>query len=157
MKNNKIRSLILVFGMLLLLSTVLTFAILRASGSGSGTIRTAKWSVSRNYSQTGDSIEIYQGGATDRYTLTVQSASEVDVLYKIIISNLPTGVEVDIDNTGYLTPTAGTLIIENANTVINYNDSVKTKTHTLTFKAASTASLVTDREINIDVEFRQDV
>ncbi len=157
MKNNKIRSLILVFGMLLLLSTVLTFAILRASGSGSGTIRTAKWSVSRNYSQTGDSIEIYQGGATDSYTLTVQSASEVDVLYKIIISNLPTGVEVDIDNTGYLTPTAGTLIIENANTVINYNDSVKTKTHTLTFKAASTASLVTDREINIDVEFRQDV
>ncbi len=158
MKNNKIRSLILVFGMLLLLSTVLTFAILRASGSGSGTIRTAKWSVSRNYSQTGDSIEIYQGGATDSYTLTVQSAAEVDVLYKIIISNLPAGVQVDIDNTGYLPPDAnGNLTIENANTVINYNDSPRTKTHILTFRATAGASLVTDQEIDIDVEFRQDV
>jgi len=157
MKNNYNGVWLLVFGMFILLSTVLTFALLRASGNGSGSLKTATWSVSRNYSQPGDSLEIYQGGATDSYTLTVQSASEVDVLYKIIISNLPTGVEVDIDNTGYIPSNAGTIIIENANTVINYNDTVKTKTHTLTFRATNSAPLVTDREIDIDVEFRQDV
>ena len=57
-----------------------------------------------------------------------------------------------------LTPTAsGTLTIETANTVINYNDATKTKTHTLTFRATSEASFITNQEINIDVEFRQDV
>ena len=119
---------------------------------------TATWSVSRNQSQSGDSINIYPGGATDSYTLTVQSNSEVDVLYKIIISNLPADVEVDLDNTGYLPPTAsGSLTIETANTVINYNDAIKTKTHTLTFRATSEASFITNQKINIDVEFRQDV
>ena len=105
-----------------------------------------------------DSINVYKGGATDSYTLTVQSNSQVDVLYKIIISNLPSGVEVDIDNTGYLTPTAsGTLTIENANTVINYGDSTKTKTHILTFRATNEAQLVTNQKIDIDVEFRQGI
>ena len=90
--------------------------------------------------------------------MTVQSNSEVDVLYRIVIDNLPSGVVVDIDNTGYQTPSAGgTLIIENANTVINYNDVSKTKTHILTFKANNDAVLVSNQEIDIDVEFRQDV
>ena len=67
-------------------------------------------------------------------------------------------VEVDIDNTGYLTPTAsGTLTIENGNTVINYGDSTKTKTHILTFRATNGAQLVTNQKIDIDVEFRQGI
>lgn len=158
MKNNVVKILILIIGIPLVFYAVHTFALMRSSTSGSGSLDAATWSVTRNYSQSGDSIDIYPGGATDSYTLTVQSSAEVDVLYKIIISNLPSGVEVDMDNTGYLPPDAnGVLTIENANTVINYNDSLKTKTHILTFKAVAGASLVTDQEIDIDVEFRQDV
>ncbi len=157
MKNNKLKILIFVVGISLIFCTIHTFALMRMGTNGSGSLDAATWSVSRNYSQPGDSLELYPGGATDSYTLTVESHSEVDVLYKIIISNLPSDVEVDIDNTGYQEATAGVLTIENANTVINYNDSIKTKTHVLTFRATSGASLVTDQEIDIDVEFRQDV
>ncbi len=157
MKNKLLKTMMFIIGLLLVLYTMHTFALMRASTTGNGSLDTATWSVTRNKSQSGDSIEIYRGGATDSYTLTVQSNSEVDVLYKIIINNLPSGVEVDIDNTGYQTPTSGTLTIENANTVINYNDAVKTKSHILTFRAANGASLVTDQKIDIDVEFRQDL
>lgn len=135
--------------------TLHTFALYRNSKSSSGSIETATWSVTRSQSQSGDSIDVVVGGDTDTYSLTVQSNSEVDVKYKIIISNLPTGIEVDLDNTGYLTPSNGSLTIQNNNTVINYNDVSKTKTHTLTFRAVSGASLVTNQEIDIDVEFSQ--
>lgn len=137
--------------------TLHTFALYRNSKGSSGSMVTATWNVTRSQSQSSDSLEVYAGGETDSYTLTVQSNSEVDVKYKIIIDNLPSGVEVDIDNTGYLTPTAGVLTIENNNTFINYNDAVKTKTHVLTFKAAAGSTLVDNQEIDIDVEFRQDV
>ena len=158
MKNNIVKVLIFFIGISLVFCAAHTFALMRNSTSGNGSLDAATWSVTRNHSQSGDSIEIYPGGATDSYTLTVQSNSEVDVLYKILISNLPAGVQLDIDNTGYLPPDAnGNLTIENANTVINYNDSPRTKTHILTFRATAGTSLVTDQEIDIDVEFRQDV
>ena len=131
MKKRLVKLLLLVIAIPLVFYAIQTFAIFRKSGSGIGSLDTATWSVSRN---------------------------QVDVLYKIIISNLPADVEVDLDNTGYLPPTAsGSLTIETANTVINYNDAIKTKTHTLTFRATSEASFITNQEINIDVEFRQDV
>ena len=38
---------------------------------------------------------------------------------------------------------------------INYNDSTKTKNHTITFRATNSAIPVLDQEINIDVEFKQ--
>ena len=157
MKKKIVKSFLLVTGMVLLYSAVLTFALMRMNGNSTGSIKSAKWSVTRNYSQAGDSIEIYKGGETDSYTLTVQSESEVDVKYKVIIRNLPEGVEVDIDNTGYETPSNGSLTIEKANMVINYNDSNKTKTHTITFRATNTAQLITDQDIHIDVEFRQTI
>lgn len=155
MKNKIIKIMIFVIGISLIFYAVQTFALLRNRASGNGSINTATWSVTRNQSQSGDSIEIVPGLSTDSYTLTVQSNSEVDVIYSIIISNLPTGVKVDLDNSGnYRTPTAGTLRINSAGT-INYNDSVKTKTHTLTFRAESGTTPVTDQEIDIDVEFKQ--
>ena len=100
MKKRIIKTLILCIVIIIVSYAVHTFALMRASGSVNGSINTSTWSVTRNHSQSGDSINVYKGGATDSYTLTVQSAAEVDVLYKIIISNLPSGVEVDIDNTG---------------------------------------------------------
>ena len=155
MKNKLLKTMMFIIGLLLVLYTMHTFALMRASTTGNGSLDTATWSVTRNKSQSGDSIEIYRGGATDSYTLTVQSNSEVDVRYKIIINNLPSGVEVDIDNLGYQTPTSGSLTVENANTIINYNDAKKTKTHIITFRATDESTPVTNQKIDIDVEFRQ--
>lgn len=154
MKKKLGKALLLVIVIPLILYAIRTFAIYRKSLSATGILPAATWSVTR--SQSDDSIDIMPELTTDIYNLTVQSNSEVDVEYKIIISNLPTGVEVDLDNSGnYRTPTDGNLTIQTANTVINYNDTTKTKHHVLTFRATSEASLVTNREINIDVEFKQ--
>ena len=157
MKKKIINSLLLITILLIISYSVNTFALFRKTGSGTGTLNTATWSVTRSQSQSGDSIDLTAGTTTDDYILTVQSSSEVDVVYSIIISNLPSGVEVDLDNSGtYLTPTSGTITINNAGT-IDYNDSVKTKTHTLTFRATSGATTVSDQSINIDVQFKQDI
>ena len=48
------------------------FAIFRNSRSGSGTITAASWSVSRNQSGSGETLNIVPEGANDSYTLTVQ-------------------------------------------------------------------------------------
>ena len=155
MKKKIITSIVIVVVLLLGFYAIRTFAIFRKASSGTGSIKAAKWSVTRSQSQSGDSIDIMPGLTTDDYILTVESDSEVDVIYSIIISNLPTGVEVDLDNSGnYSTPTSGTITIDPAGT-INYNDAQKTKTHTLTFRATSGAPLVTDQSINIDVKFKQ--
>ena len=155
MKKRLVKPLILVVAIPLVFYTIHTFAIFRKSGSATGTLTAATWSVTRSQSQSGDSIDLTPGVATDNYTLTVQSQSEVNITYSIIISNLPTGVEVDIDNSGnYRQASSGTITISPAGT-INYNDSTKIKTHTLTFRATSGASLVTAQEIDIDVEFKQ--
>ena len=155
MKIKIVKIIILIFIMFFCFYAVHTFALYRDSKNGSGSMKAATWSVTRSQSQSGDSIDVISGGDTDTYSLTVQSNSEVDVKYKIIISNLPTGIEVDLDNGGYLTPSNGSLTIQNNNTVINYNDVSKTKTHTLTFRAVSGTESVLNQEIDIDVEFSQ--
>jgi len=131
-----------------------TFAMYRDSASGEGTIPAATWSVTRSYSDPNDSLELTSGTITDDYTLTVQSNSKVDVIYDIIISNLPEGVVVSLDDGSDLPQEEGKITIPNAGT-INYNDSEKVREHTLTFKAISGATAVSEQEIDIDVEFRQ--
>ena len=147
--------LLSVFAIFVFTVIVTTFAIFRGSGSGTGSVRAATWSISRSQSSSGDSLEVIPELSTDVYNLTVTSASEVDVVYTVIISNLPTGVEVSLDNGTYQPSSNCTVRISNAQTVINYNDAVKTKNHTLTFRATSSAQVVSDQEIDVDVEFKQ--
>lgn len=149
--------LLSVFAIFVFTVIVTTFAIFRGSGSAAGSLHAATWSISRSQSASGDSLEVIPELASDVYNLTVTSNSEVDVVYTIIVSNLPTGVEVSLDNGTYQTPTSGTVRISNAQTVINYNDTVKTKNHTLTFRATSSAQVVSDQEIDVDVEFKQSI
>ena len=143
------------FTMFVFAIIVTTFAIFRGGTSVTGSVRAATWSISRSQSASGDSLSVIPELASDVYNLTVTSSSEVDVTYTIIISNLPVGVEVALDNGTYQTPTSGTVRISNAQTVINYNDAVKTKNHTLTFRATSSAQVISDQEIDVDVEFKQ--
>ena len=135
-----------------------TFGLLRSSGSATGSLITAEWSVSRNQSESTDSIEVIPEMSTDTYNLTVTSSSEVDVKYTVIVSNLTVGVEVQLDDGTFQTPSNGTIRLTKNGGVtgtINYNDDPKTKNHTLTFRAISSAQTVSDREIDIDVEFKQ--
>ena len=148
---------LLIFVIIFFAALATTFAIYRKASSGSGSLDTSTWSISRSTSQQGDSIDVIAGTNEDTYDLTVTSGSEVDVTYTIILSNLPDDIQVKLDNGSYNTPDSVTHKITILGGTINYNDSVKTKTHTLTFRALSGATPVTAQSINIDVEFKQTI
>ena len=149
------KKIIFIFPVLILLffCAMQTFGIFRSSGDDNKTVPSAIWSVSRNHSSSSDSIDLVKGQDEDDYTLTVESRSEVDVTYSVIISDLPAGVEVDLDGVTY--PQSNNEIrIDNVG-AIYYSDQEKVKTHTLTFRATNEASIVAGNEIDIDVEFKQ--
>lgn len=131
-----------------------SLALYRDSKQGTGSMEAATWSVTRNHSASGDSLNLIPDSLNDDYTLTVQSNSEVDVYYSVIISNLPTGVEVSIDNGSFLTPTNNTITINNVG-LIRHSDQTKTRSHILTFRATSSAETTSNQQIHIDVKFQQ--
>ena len=92
--------------------------------------------------------------ATWDVSLNITSQSEVDMLYNIVIDDLPSGVSVKLDNGSFIPESSGEVIFNNAGSIL-YSDVNKTKTHTLTFKAASGTSYVANEEININVITRQ--
>lgn len=145
------------FVMILFVVVATTFSIYRKTASGTGSITTATWNISRSTSQQGDSIDVIPGGSDDTYDLTVTSGSEVDVTYTIVLSNLPNDIRVKLDDGDFLPPDFVTHKLTIAGGTINYNDSIKTKNHTLTFRAASGAQTVSAQKIDIDVEFKQTI
>ena len=93
-------------------------------------------------------------GVTDTtYTLNVKSLSEVDVKYDIVISNLPTGIEVSLNGVDFYQASNGRIVINNAG-IILYSGS-RTNTHTLTFRGVSGASFVNNQEVTINVVAEQ--
>ncbi len=153
-KVNKFIILAIAILLLLILSSPPSAALLKRTINGEGTVRTSTWGVSM---EEDDNTEIsiinseYKDGT---YTFTVSSNSEVDVDYSIIISNIPTGVRIKLDDGEFKGTSTGTLTYENIGTIL-YTDSPKEKEHTLTFKALSSAAPVEDWEISLDVVMNQ--
>ena len=143
----------MVFVMTLFLGSS-TYAIYRGFISIGGTLASSEWHVYLNQQNVEDHLSIVQGGATDTYTLRIVSESEVDVVYSIIISNLPAGVSVSLDNDTPIPQSNNQVIISNAGTIL-YQNSEHTKIHHLTFVAAADATLATSQQVNIDVVARQ--
>jgi len=127
----------------------------KSNTTSSKTVSTADWNVSLNQNEISDSISIVNNGSTGTYTLKVVSDSEVDTEYSIIISNIPTGVDVKLDTeNNYRTPVNGVVTIEPAGT-IHYTGSREEVTRIITFRANNGSSVVNNRAINIDVVFKQ--
>ncbi len=135
-----------------------SFAIFRNMKDGSGLVRGAQWSVSLNQTGVEDHLSIISvpNELVSSYTLNITSNSEVNVVYSIVIDNLPTGTSVLLDSGEYVQESNNKVTFTNAGT-INYTDANKNKTHTLTFKASSSTSYVTNQVVNIDVVAKQQV
>lgn len=120
---------------------------------GSGENDVAKWELLLD----GDaqSISLSPGGSAVNYTLRVTSNSEVSSKYSIEISNLPNTVRVSVDNGEYIEPVNGIILFENSGS-FNASTSSIVNNHTLSFKAISGASSVSNRELNIDIIAVQD-
>ncbi len=159
MKNMKTRKtrktkkniIILIF----LLSVIVipsSLGIFKNSASITSPITASSWNVSVN-SSSNSSMQLVPNSGTASYDIVVTSSSEVDTDYSIIVSNIPSGVQVKLDNNEY-EPYSSTVTFSNVGTIL-YGDQYNYKTHILTFKANTGATLVNNQQVSVDVEFKQ--
>ena len=148
---------------IVILVSVLSFFVIRASYAlyrnvvnPNGNIATATWNVTLNQDDEEKNLSIVAGdeNSTASYNVNVTSTSEVDIIYSIVVDNIPDGVEVKLDDGEYQTPSDNQIVFSDVST-INYTSENKTKTHVLTFKAESNTEEVLDEEIDITVVARQ--
>lgn len=154
--RNGIIDVLIFFIVIFLFLVSSTYAISRSNASVSGSVAAATWNVSLNQTGVNNTINISPNAAAVSYTLNVRNDSEVDVVYSIVISNLPSGIEVELDNDGnYETQDANnTITFTDAGTIL-YSSQSHEKSHTLNFRAVSGAQNVSNREVDIDVIVRQ--
>lgn len=153
-KRVAINIIVLVFITMLLVSSS-SYAIYTGSAEVTGNVVSAEWNVSLNQANVENYLSVIPNGRTDTYTLNIVSNSGVDVIYSIVISNLPTGISVKLDDAENFTEQSNnSIVFPDAGTIL-YSGLESTKTHTLTFKAASETQVVNEEQINIDVIVRQ--
>lgn len=112
----------------------------------------AKWDVSSNIPNA--SINLISSDEDNTYILNITNNSEVAAKYSIIVSNIPVGTLVALDN-GKYTNYSSRVLFNNVGT-IKTNATNKTKSHTIKFKAVPEAEEVSNRNIKIQVTFNQD-
>ncbi len=130
-----------------------SLGIYKQSATTSQNLSTASWQVALNQTGISGTVTAEAGGNNGSYLLKVVSNSEVDVIYSVTVSNIPSGVTVKLDDNGFK-PYSSSVTFTDVGT-INYSDQNHEKTHTLYFKASSGTNLMNNQTVNIDVDFKQ--
>ncbi len=157
MKKFKFRKRTIIFLILTvaIFSSAYLLAKYTSSFDGSDNAKVAKWNVSYNTNNlSGDVLNLISGDGPTSYTISVTSTSEVSAKYSIILSNVPSELEVKLDNGTYITPTNNRIEFSNAGSFMGA-DINRTFTHTLTFNAPLEADIVNTSTIGIDIDFDQ--
>lgn len=122
------------------------------------TIAIAKWDVSLDTSDnTSNTLNMTIGDTNTNpsYILKITSISDTKASYSIVLSALPDGLEVKLDDGNYQQQENNTITFENVG-YINVDDDTKTKVHTLTFYVPIDSDTIIDSEFNVDVVFNQE-
>lgn len=157
MKKFKFRKSTIIFLILIavIFSSTYFLAKYTSSLNGSDSASVAKWNVSYNTNSTsGDVLNLVSGNVTSSYTINVTSTSEVSANYSIILSNVPSEMEVKLDNGTYRTPTNNKIEFTNAGSFVG-TDINRTFTHVLTFNAPLDADIASTSTIGININFDQ--
>ena len=145
----------IIIAIIALLAITSTYSIYRGVVLTNGTLSLATWSVTLNQEGVNDELTIVPVNSNDTYELNITSTSNVDIKYTIVISNLPTGVQVTLDNgTPVSQDNNNKITFSDAGTIL-YNDVNKTKTHILTFSAVANTTPVNSQTVSIDVIAKQ--
>lgn len=150
--NNKKIIIIALIILLLVIVIPSSLGIFKNSADVTSTITTSSWNVSVN-SNSSSSMQLIPNSGTASYNIVVTSSSEVDTDYSIIVSNIPSGVQVKLDENDY-EPYSSTVTFSNVGTIL-YGAQNNYETHVLTFKANAGATLVNNQQVSVDVEFKQ--
>ena len=155
----KIMPIPIIISILVILFIIpVSYAIYRSYSTVGGTIATASWNVSLNQNGSDNYLTIVPEpeNVNDTYTLHMTNNSEVDVIYSIIIDNVPSGVSAKAGNGNFVPETNNKILINNAG-VIHYAVGDNTEDCVLTFKAASNATFVDEQQVSISVILSQEV
>ena len=128
-----------------------SYAMFRSNSSSTATISGATFSVSATSNDT--SMSLTAGSTEAVYTLNVKNNSEVNVVYTIELTNLPTGMKVKLDSGSYVTESNNKITFTDVGNLMV--GGTTTRNHTLTFTAPLNSTEVSDQQANINVEFRQ--
>lgn len=94
--------------------SMITLSKYTGTVSGSGNSNIAKWNVSLDTSDNeSDTLSVTAGTTNPSYTLKLTSQSETKAAYSIILSNLPNGLQVKLDEGEYQTQSNNTITFNN--------------------------------------------
>ena len=115
----------------------------------------AIWDVSTDTSDNANnSLNIVSGNTTASYVIKVKSVSEVASKYDIVLTNVPTGLEVKLDSGSYQTPTNNEITFSNVGS-FTAGSATTEQTHTITLNDPLSTSNSGTYSMNIDVMFEQ--
>jgi hypothetical protein len=152
--KNKKKTILIFVVLLTFFVSISTMAILRSKINSSASLRTATWSVSLNQTGVNNNLTVTPDVQDATYTLNVVNNSEVDIIYTIVVSNIPSGVQVSLDNGTFQTPSSGTVTFTDAGTLL-YSTQSHQHSHTLTFRAVTGTQQLLGSQVNINVLTRQ--
>lgn len=137
--------------------SIITLSKYVGTVSESGIVTVAKWEVSTDTTDnTSDTLNMIIGNTQESYILKITSTSEVKATYSIVLSSLPSDVEVKLDNGTYENPINNTITFSDIGYInANASSNDRTITHILTFNVPIGSSSINASEINIDVIFNQ--
>ena len=153
----KIMPIPIIISILVILFIIpVSYAIYRSYSTVGGNIATASWNVSLNQNNVNNNLTIIPGenGTTASYTINITSNSEVDVIYSIVIENLPSGVSISLDDGSFVAANNNKVVFTDVGTIL-YSDANKNKSHVITIKANSNTQYVNNQEIDVNVIARQ--
>lgn len=155
-KKKKILILLIIYFVFLTFSfSIYTLAKYAGVVSKRATVEVALWDVSLDTTVTpSDDLDIVSGTTTQIYKLKVKSNSEVATTYDIKLKNLPSGVQVKVDNGNFINATGNQITFTNVGE-FDASSANREREHTLTFKAPLGTSEISDHEINLEVVFTQ--
>ena len=148
---------IILFGMTALIFISPTYSILRDIVISNSDLATADWVVTLEQAGVNNNVTVVPEIATGSYILNVKSLSKVDVVYDVVLSNLPDGVEVSIDGVNYPQVNSGTVTFTNVGTIFA-SAQQKVNSHVLTFRGTDGSLYVNNaitRVVNVDVYAQQ--
>lgn len=136
--------------------TLITLAKYTSLLNRNGNVSVAKWDVSiaGANNTTLSTMVIGKSSTYQDYTLTVTSLSEVGITYSAVITGVPTGVQIQVDDNTIYTPTNNTITINNLGS-FSANASNTTHTHKLSFIVPIDTDTITNQALDIDVIFVQ--
>ena len=141
--------------MMCLLSNTYVIAKYNSSIGISGERSVSIWNVNIDTSDNGsDNLNIVSGNLSASYIIKVSSLSEVSTTYSIILTNVPNGLEVKLDNGSYQTVVNNTVQFNDVDMFL-VSGNISEYTHVLSFNDPLNTSNSGLSSIDIDVVFNQ--